>query len=59
MCLLGSLCQQTHGIIAHTGMGSGDDINFWAVGRGCCASRAQFYCDDAQVTPAWKPSPIC
>jgi len=34
--------------IVDSGMGSGDDINFWAVGRGCCASRAQFYCDDAQ-----------
>mmetsp|Transcript_75570 Transcript_75570/g.179561 ORF Transcript_75570/g.179561 Transcript_75570/m.179561 type:complete len:366 (-) Transcript_75570:74-1171(-) len=34
--------------IVDTGMGSGDDINFWAVGQGCCGSRAQFQCDDSQ-----------
>lgn len=33
--------------IVDSSMGQGSDINYWAVGEGCCAARGDFKCDDA------------
>lgn len=34
--------------IVDNSMTNAQDINFWAVGEGCCEPRAEFHCDDAE-----------
>jgi len=33
--------------IVDSTMSDAEDINYWAVGEGCCLQRAEFHCDDA------------